>query len=124
MRQRFSDTQGGQVPPPQSWSVSLPFSVPSVQLLALQNPERHTFDEQSPEESHPWPLPHAGHAPPPQSTSVSVPFFLPSSQAGAWHLPFAHELLAQSLSAAHPCDTAHLGQLPPPQSTSVSPAPI
>src|SRR5688572_32964400 len=74
--------QAGQEAPPQSTSVSLPLSAPSLQLEVvvveqippLQNPlAQSKFEMQAP------PLPHSEHEPP-QSTSLSLPLRNPSLQ--------------------------------------------
>ena len=68
--------------PPQSVSVSLPFSTPSVQVGAWQaggKPE-HTLLEQSGLALHALFAAHAEQSEPPQSVSVSVPFLTPSVQ--------------------------------------------
>jgi hypothetical protein len=61
--------------PPQSTSVSLPFSTWSLQLAAAQWPALQTPLTQSPAAPHATPSEHAGHVPP-QSTALSEPFFV------------------------------------------------
>ena len=72
----------GQVPPPQSMSVSSPFFTPSVQAGAAQIPLWQTPLSQSPALAQLLPFAHTGQVPPPQSTSVSAPFFFLSVQVG------------------------------------------
>jgi hypothetical protein len=64
-------------PPPQSTSLSLPSTTPSLQLCARQVPEAHTPLEQSPLTLHVAPVAHGEHEEPPQSTNVSDPSFTP-----------------------------------------------
>jgi hypothetical protein len=85
--QCLPEPQVGQLPPPQSMSVSVPFWTPSVQLAALQLPPWHTWVVQSEPKTQLWPTAQLGQLPPPQSTSVSVPFFTPSVQLAAWQVP-------------------------------------
>jgi hypothetical protein len=114
--------------PPQSMSLSSPFSAPSSQGCVRQTPAEQN------------PLPHcasrvqgrsSGQRPQrlsPQSTTGSLPLRTPSSQLGAWQqrtdpgpqpaLP--QTALVQSAATAHACTLVHsAGQLPP-QSVSVS----
>jgi hypothetical protein len=72
----------GQVPPPQSTSVSAPFFTLSVQLADWQMLPTQTPLWQSPPTLHVLPAAHFGHEAPPQSMSVSVPFFTVSVQLG------------------------------------------
>jgi hypothetical protein len=73
----------GQVPPPQSTPVSLPFSTPSLHVAFWQTPPVQTPVVQSPPMRQPSPGPQSGQVPPPQSTSVSAPLSTPSMQVGA-----------------------------------------
>jgi hypothetical protein len=77
--------------PPQSTSVSLPFSTPSAQFGTLQKPALQT------------PLGHS----------------VPLVQVG-WQMPPEHPPIAQSVPRKHASPVAHPGQLPPPQSRAVS----
>ncbi len=79
--------QAGQVPPPQSVSVSVPFSTPSLQLGVWQVPFLQTPLLQSGPPLHILPSSQAGQVPPPQSVSVSVPSWLPSVHEAFTHLP-------------------------------------
>jgi hypothetical protein len=82
--------QGGQVPPPQSTSVSAPFFTPSVQLGAAHVPlVQVSPPAQSLAMVHALPVAQGGQVPPPQSTSVSAPSFTPSVQLAAAHTPWA-----------------------------------
>ena len=73
----------GQVPPPQSTSLSVPFLTESVHVAALQWPPVHTPLWQSLATKHCLPAAQVGHVPPPQSTSLSVPFLTASVQVAA-----------------------------------------
>jgi hypothetical protein len=126
LTQSFPDVQArpvahlGQLAPPQSMSVSAPFSTLSVQVGDWQSPPVQTPLVQSPPALHVSPGTH-GPQEPPQSTSVSLPFLTPSVQVGARHKKSVpHTLLKQSLPVAHMSPVPHLGQVAPPQSTSVS----
>jgi hypothetical protein len=79
--------------PPQSTSVSVPFSVPSVQVGAWQIFDLHTSLAQSAFITHPAPAAHAGHEPPPQSTPVSAPFLILSVHPGTVHTWLAHRFV-------------------------------
>ncbi|CAF3550751.1 unnamed protein product [Rotaria sordida] len=92
----------GHNPPPQSLSVSGPFSVLSAQVGAkIDVPRQITPSQTSLIQSlltlHFKPSSHFGHNPPPQSSSVSGPFSVLSLQP-----------------------SSHFGHNPPPQSSSVS----
>jgi hypothetical protein len=67
-------SQGEQLPPPQSVSVSVPFLVPSLQLLAWQKPPVHTAVWQSVFTEQCLPAAQSAAQLPPQSTSVSLEF--------------------------------------------------
>ena len=108
----------GQIPPPQSRAVSLPFFTPSMQVGTWQTPVVQTPLAQSPGIMHAPPSAHPGQVPP-QSMPVSLPFFTPSVQLGDWQVPPEHTPLAQSPGSKQPPPTAHGGQLPP-QSSPVS----
>src|SRR4051812_39840442 len=69
--------QPGQVPPPQSTSVSAPLRTPSVQLTVRQTLATQLLVEQSAGALHALPVVHGVHEPP-QSTSVSLPLRVPS----------------------------------------------
>jgi hypothetical protein len=71
---------GGQVPPPQSTSVSFPFFFESMQVGSLQTLPRQLLLLQSPSVRQFFRSAQVGQVPPPQSTSVSFPFFIPSVQ--------------------------------------------
>src|SRR5204863_7298694 len=75
--------QCGQLPPPQSMSVSVPFLMLSMQfgVAVEQIPPAHGGIWQSGSMLHIFPGGHGGQFPP-QSTSVSIPFFMPSVQLG------------------------------------------
>ena len=88
--------QVGQVPPPQSTSVSTPFFTPSVQVAAWHKPPVQTPLWQSPVPLHLRPVPQ-GAQEPPQSRSVSAPFFTPSMQVAATHMCEAQVPVTQSL---------------------------
>ncbi|MEJ7732113.1 MAG: hypothetical protein WKG00_23245 [Polyangiaceae bacterium] len=110
--------------PPQSRSVSPPFSTASVQLGALQanSVGSQTWLWQSSSVKQPLSLPQSAQFGPPQSMSLSSPFSIWSRQVGARHRPPTQLPLATSQSES----TLHwlpMGQGPhtgPPQSTSVS----
>jgi hypothetical protein len=77
---------GAQAEPPQSLSVSVPFSVPSMQLADWQTWLLHTALLQSPLTAHAFRSAHfVGHDWP-QSVSGSLPFFTPSEHVGALHV--------------------------------------
>jgi hypothetical protein len=120
----FPSRQRGQgVFPPQSTSVSPPFTIPSLHVGA----GRHTPPLQRPLAQslplkHAFPSPHFGHVPPPQSMSLSDPFFIMSLQAGAaTQTPSRQRLLAQSTFTAQRFPSVHFAHCGPPQSVSVSP---
>ena len=108
--------------PPQSTSVSVPFSSPSVQEGAWQRPPVQTLLVQSLALTHLRPVPHLPQVLlPPQSTSVSPPFCTVSVQVAALHvsgLPVQTPSV-QSLATAQVLVAPHLPH-EPPQSTSVS----
>src|SRR5258708_23809985 len=64
--------------PPQSTSVSVPFTALSLQLTISQTWSAHVPLAQSASTAHPWPSTHFGHVVLPQSLSVSSPFCTPS----------------------------------------------
>src|SRR6266852_2810250 len=68
----------GQVPPPQSTSVSAPFFTPSRHVGGWQMPVVQTPLVQSAATRHIFRSAHGAQMPPPQSMSVSAPFFMPS----------------------------------------------
>src|SRR6266702_5347462 len=74
------EAHAGQVPPPQSMSVSVPFFTASAQLGDWHVPPEQTRLWQSAELPHIWPGAHAGQVPPPQSMSVSDPSLIPFTQ--------------------------------------------
>jgi hypothetical protein len=111
--------------PPQSRSVSLPFSIPSVQLGARQIGGTAAVSQlaltQSPSSTH---SPASGQGPQvsPQSTSVSVPFCTLSVQLGSTHSPAVQMSDTQSsLTTQSAPGVGQAAQLAPPQSTSLSP---
>jgi hypothetical protein len=86
----------GQVPPPQSAPVSLPFFTPSMQVGAWQVPgvPLQTLSWQSLPALHFLPSPHRAQVSlPPQSTSVSLPSRTPSAQLAATHRPMPSHTL-------------------------------
>ena len=125
--QSLSSTQvllGGQAgqpesAPPQSTSVSLPFSTLSVQVRAAHAPVAQTRLAQSPPTLHFWAAPQPGQGPP-QSTSVSLLFFTASVHEGGAHRPAVQTPLTQSAGSRQALPSWHLAQPAPPQSTSVS----
>src|SRR5687768_6949044 len=81
--QSLSFAHAGQVPPPQSTSVSAPFLSTSMQLGVEQTRDGLQLAlTQSPSTAHAWPLMQSGQLGPPQSTPVSVPFLKVSVQIG------------------------------------------
>lgn len=122
----------GTFTPPQSWSVSLPFLTPSLQLGGWQVPyvvgqfaPLHTPLTQSPEEQQFLPSPQVAPQLPPQSLSVSSPSFTMLAQVFTeTQIPPGQLPLAQSPAAEHFCPSAHFlpaaTQVVPPQSWSVS----
>jgi hypothetical protein len=115
--------------PPQSTSLSLPFSMPSLQLAGVQVPFAPQMPfRQSAATAQPLPSPHflpvgAATHEPPQSTAVSLPFFTPSLQVGAAHAPPVQTPLVQLAPAPAPLPhrlPVAQGGHEPPQSTSVS----
>jgi hypothetical protein len=90
-------SQRGQVGPPQSMSVSVPFFTPSAQLLSLQSPPEQLPLSQSVPLTHIFPAAHGPQvAPPPQSTSVSEAFMTLSVHDGAVQAPSVQTRLVQS----------------------------
>jgi hypothetical protein len=71
-----------QVGPPQSMSVSWPFSTPSWHVGCLQVPPSQSWLVQSSSFEQLPPGAQVEHSGPPQSTSVSRPFWTLSSQVG------------------------------------------
>jgi hypothetical protein len=110
--------------PPQSTSVSLPFSTVSVQPAAAHSlvAVGHTRLLQSLAMTQALPASHAGQDELPQSMSVSLPFLMPSVQVGAWHSPPMQFPPWQSVPSRQALLAAQAGQpeSAPPQSTSVS----
>jgi hypothetical protein len=111
-------------PPPQSVSVSLPLSMPSVQVAVWQasgKPEQ-TLLAQSVLPLHALFAPHAWQFEPPQSVSVSVPFLTPSVQLEDAHslVKLSHFPLWQSAFTWQVIAVAQAEHDEPPQSTSVS----
>src|SRR5688572_7330536 len=78
--QEAPSSQAPQAPPPQSTSVSEPFSSPSSQATVSQVLLSQTALEQSESTSQLAPSPHAWQTAPPQSRSVSSKFITPSVQ--------------------------------------------
>jgi len=72
-RQSAPGGQAGQVPPPQSVPVSLPFLTPSEQAGVAQMPSLQKPLVQSVPSRHRLPTAQSGQLPP-QSTSLSSPF--------------------------------------------------
>jgi hypothetical protein len=111
--------QVGQVPPPQSTSVSTPFFRLSEQLAVTQVPPMQLPPTwQSPSMLQCLPAAHLVAQLPPQSMSVSLPFFTLSPQLATWQVTL-HTPLRQSLAPAQSLPSVHFGQ-PEPQSLSVS----
>jgi hypothetical protein len=86
----------GQVPPPQSVPVSLPFLMVSMHVGMAHLFDWQFADVQSAATLHAPFTPHFGQLPP-QSTSVSLPFFAPSPQLAVWQTPFWQTAVSQSL---------------------------
>ena len=78
-----STGQAGQLSPPQSVSVSLPFKIASSHAGAAHTPDPQELLRQSAPLPHFSPRLHDGQAPPPQSASLSRPLTTPSAQFGA-----------------------------------------
>src|SRR3569623_2289910 len=106
----FAQRLAGAHEPPQSTSVSVPFSTMSVQdgtaqvlvVVPLQTPL-----VQSVAAPHFLPLAHLGQAPP-QFRSVSVPFWTASGHEGAAQVPSApHTQLEESAATPHVFAAAH-----------------
>jgi hypothetical protein len=74
--------------PPQSRSVSVPLTTPSLQVGTAHVIAVHTPLAQSPPTLHPRPSPHAMQSPP-QSTSGSLPLATPSVHVGVAHVMVA-----------------------------------
>src|SRR5580698_1201999 len=110
--QSLLTAQAGQVPPPQSTSVSLLFFTPSEQS-GVHVPVAHCAPAQSLSMLHVLVGPHLGQVPPPQSTSVSLPFSTPSEQVAAAQTPVVQTLSTQSVSAEHFFPSAQGEQTPP-----------
>ncbi|CAF3570661.1 unnamed protein product [Rotaria sordida] len=118
----------GHNPPPQSSSVSGPFSVLSLQVGAkIDVPRQITPSQTSLIQSlltlHFKPSSHFGHSPPPQSSSVSGPFSVLSLQlliSVPRQITPSQTSLIQSLLTLHFKPSSHFGHNPPPQSSSVS----
>jgi hypothetical protein len=66
-------SHAGQLPPPQSLSVSAPSDTPSVQLAGLQTLPSQWRAAQSPFDLQARFVPHGAQSAPPQSWSVSEP---------------------------------------------------
>mmetsp|Transcript_24545 Transcript_24545/g.50957 ORF Transcript_24545/g.50957 Transcript_24545/m.50957 type:complete len:214 (-) Transcript_24545:353-994(-) len=77
----------GQVPPPQSTSVSAPFVTPSLHVTSVHLPLSHTPLAQSEFWVQSWPPPHFEQSGPPQSMPVSWPLRTPSVHVGLYALP-------------------------------------
>src|SRR4051812_470737 len=88
----------GQLGPPQSLSVSFPFSWLSLQVAVEQwnVMGSQTVLVQSASTAHTLLLAHVGHTPPPQLRSVSSPLVAASAQVGTWQTPVVHTPLTQS----------------------------
>ncbi len=68
--------------PPQSFAVSVPFLMPSLQVGAMHTPAVHLALAQSVATTQTLPVSQVGQpSPPPQSTSVSSPFCSPSAHS-------------------------------------------
>ena len=80
--------------PPQSTSLSVPFSTWSSQLAAVQVPPLHRLLAHASLVAQVWPAAHKH--PPPQSTWSSAPFITPSLQLGAAQVKSLQTPLAQS----------------------------
>jgi hypothetical protein len=103
-RQTLADAQVGQVPPPQSTSVSAPFFTTSAQVGVWHTLPVHLPLWQSPLTAQALPLAQSDVQLPPQSMSVSVPFLTPSVHPDAWQLLFGapvHTPLTQSPLLTH-----------------------
>jgi hypothetical protein len=83
VEQNLPSRQVGQVPPPQSVSVSAEFLTVSVQVAAWQTPLVQTLLAQSLAVLQALPVVQALQVPPPQSVSVSAEFLTPSEQVAA-----------------------------------------
>jgi hypothetical protein len=99
---------GGQVPPPQSMSVSVPFCMPSVQVAMVVVVELEVdveLDEVLEE----------------VEVELELVELLVDVEVVVGRQTMAeHALLVQSALTLQPCPGPHGGQEPPPQSTSVS----
>ena len=113
----------GQVPPPQSGAVSVPFWTASEQVGAAQalGEPLHTLLWQSLACVQVSPVPHAVQSRPPQSMAVSLPFCAPSVQLAEEQKPDEQvRLEAQSLWTRQRKPSPQPAQVSPPQSVSVS----
>jgi hypothetical protein len=119
-RQTRPSGQRGQVLPPQSVSVSVPFFTMSTQDAATQIfTLLHTMEAQSSGARQARPVPQPGQLPP-QSTSVSSPSLVLFTQVMGAQRPPRHTPEAQSVGSAHDRLSAQRAVQPPPQSVSVS----
>ncbi len=121
-RQVLLAPQVGQVPPPQSASVSLPFLTLSVQLGPAQLPLSQIPLRQSLLALQAFPVKHWLQPGPPQSTSDSLPFLTRSVHPAAEQVLVEVEQtrLTQSDPLAQVLPLGQGLQVPPPQSTSLS----
>jgi len=119
----FPLAHGEQLFPPQSLSVSSPFSTASVQVGAVHVSlvASHTLLEQSALVLHFFVSAHLFAHEPPQSTSVSSPFIFVSEQEAVLQILLSQTLLLQSPPFWQAFPALHLLVQEPPQSTSVSP---
>jgi hypothetical protein len=116
-------SQRGHAPePPQSTSVSSPFSTRSPHVGARHWFSWHDALPQSDPESQRLPAKQGGHTPPPQSTSASPPLRTSSLHPGEAQTLLGREqkLLSQSRSSRQDSVSSHAGHVGPPQSTSLS----
>src|SRR5207245_2329504 len=118
-RHAWPSPQSGQVLPPQSTSLSVPFLTPSPQVGAARTDELHTRPWQTPATAQFFPLAHLVGQEAPQSTSPSVPFWIPSLQVGAAQIAPMQIRLWQSSPRRQRRPVPQVEQVPP-QSTSVS----
>src|SRR5579859_7807722 len=111
----------GQLAPPQSVSLSVPFFTPSGHAGARQVPAGQTPLWQSAAPPHVLPVSHLAQLPP-QSLSVSLPFFTRSEQLAVWQMLPVQTPLLQSTPEPHARFVSQRGQvrLAPPQSMSDS----
>jgi hypothetical protein len=95
-KQPALSAHAGQLPP-QSTSVSLPFSIPSPQLVAWHVPFEQATLSQSSLVAQCWSVTQRAHPVlPPQSMSVSSWFSMPSRHDCGRHFPFVHSVRSQS----------------------------